>query len=904
MMSIAAMAQGHDRYYSGLATSNYYSEGGERPGVWLGSACERLGLKQGATVQAHELRNLFRGYSIDGSKPLVQNAAPGVKKPRRPGWDCCAHMTKEGDVLWAVSGAAKRKQIEAAHEKGVRALVTFVEDHLAYTRKKVNGVTVKEAAPVVAAAFTHHSSRAAGDQLHGDPHLHTHVAFLNLTVDEHGTFRTIDGRPLYFNKMLLGAIYRAVVSYELTRLGLRCKRRVVRPSRRAVRDILQTNSLPITKALRLAKEWISRRETTFEIVGVPRSLVAFFSKRRREILELLKAQKREANAVEAAKACLETRSKKGHIALEVLLERWRADAAKHGFSQEQAEVLFRGSPRVVNEQRAFVKCFAKAVKTLIHHPTKSSFSYADILRETCIQAQGRAVSFETIQKEMIGAMERAIDKRRLVGLGVCDGMAHFAGATLAHKELDILHFVHESKNQTRHVAPPEAIDLVIKNRYDGDGRRVFNLNAEQKNALRQITTAAGSVQIVSGAAGTGKSSLMRAAAEVWNNQDLRVLGLAPSGKAARGLQDGAGIQSITIAKFLKEQDKAPWRIDKIRLSAKSVVVIDECAMVSSELLHRVISKVKEVGAKVILAGDHQQLQPIDRGQMFSTIQQYAKQEKLPIVSELKENVRIQKEWMKEAAREMAAGNAAAALKLYEDHGCLKIGKTRESTIESLVAAFVRDGMSPARLKDKLVLVGLNAEAKLINTKIQKERRGWAKYYDFAYLKFQGQKIFRGDRVVFGRNHHYLGVQNGSLGTVKAVDTRRRHLTVKLDSGETVVVGARYYKDLDLAYALNTWRAQGETKRRIYCLVGTEQEHREKAYVDITRAKEKTVIYCDRANEKSLAERMSRSRAKDSAFDAVLASLQEHRQTAQRQQELARVQEARRLALERQRALGL
>lgn len=71
MLSIGAMSMGQEQYYTLLAREDYYLEGGEPPGMWLGHGAEALGLAGGLVNREH-LTNLFRGWSPDGKDPLVK----------------------------------------------------------------------------------------------------------------------------------------------------------------------------------------------------------------------------------------------------------------------------------------------------------------------------------------------------------------------------------------------------------------------------------------------------------------------------------------------------------------------------------------------------------------------------------------------------------------------------------------------------------------------------------------------------------------------------------------------------------------------------------------------------------------------------------------------------------------
>ncbi|MBC4892206.1 Ti-type conjugative transfer relaxase TraA, partial [Klebsiella pneumoniae] len=109
---------------------------------------------------------------------------------------------------------------------------------------------------------------------------------------------------------------------------------------------------------------------------------------------------------------------------------------------------------------------------------------------------------------------------------------------------------------------------------DGAG----TLSAEQQNAVRHVLKP-GSLAVVIGDAGTGKSFSMKVAREAWQAQGFNVRGAALAGKAADELQAGSGIESRTLASL-----EFAWKNGKDKLTSRDVLVIDEAGMIGSRQL--------------------------------------------------------------------------------------------------------------------------------------------------------------------------------------------------------------------------------------------------------------------------------------------------------------------------------
>ncbi|MEX0699564.1 MAG: hypothetical protein WD354_07490, partial [Acidimicrobiia bacterium] len=109
----------------------------------------------------------------------------------------------------------------------------------------------------------------------------------------------------------------------------------------------------------------------------------------------------------------------------------------------------------------------------------------------------------------------------------------------------------------------------------------------------------------------------------------------------------------------------------------------------------------------------------------------------------------------------------------------------------------------------------------------------------------GDRTFQaGDRAMCLKNRSRLGVLNGDLATVTAVDMERRMVTLRLDRTDNVVTVPHWYIDegnLDWGYALTGHKAQGATARRAHTVAGDGVD-REWLYVTMSRGREANTIY--------------------------------------------------------------
>jgi Ti-type conjugative transfer relaxase TraA len=204
------------------------------------------------------------------------------------------------------------------------------------------------------------------------------------------------------------------------------------------------------------------------------------------------------------------------------------------------------------------------------------------------------------------------------------------------------------------------------------------LHDEQKAAIDYVTGSSRIAAVV-GLAGAGKTTALKAAREVWEKSGYRVVGAALAGKAAEGLEQEAGIASRTLTSW-----ELAWSQGRSTIDDRTVFVLDEAGMVASQQMSRFVGEVAQRGAKLVLVGDGEQLQPIEAGAAFRAIH-----DRVGYV--VLENIRRQKSvWMRQASVDFARGKVAEALKAYRDHGKVLGSPTKREAMTRLIADWTRD----------------------------------------------------------------------------------------------------------------------------------------------------------------------------------------------------------------------
>ncbi len=361
--------------------------------------------------------------------------------------------------------------------------------------------------------------------------------------------------------------------------------------------------------------------------------------------------------------------------------------------------------------------------------------------------------------------------------------------------------------------------------------------------------------MVSGMAGTGKTTLLSAARMAWELEGFQTYGAALSGKAAKGLADGAGIASETLHRTLFDLEKG-----RLKLSARSVLVVDEAGMVGTRQMSQLVEATERTGARLVLVGDARQLQPIEAGGPFPEIQRRLG------AAELTEIRRQRDDWARDAVRDFAAGDAREGLQAYAERGLLTIAADRHETQIALIDAWKVRGLRAP--EDQLIFAGTRSDATHLNRLAQAERGKVGLLGEETIRNDQGDAFHVGDRVLFTRKSRLHGVENGSLGEVLNLAPEGRTLTVRLDQGDRVQFSLDDYDHVRLGYAMTTHKGQGATVERAFILAGGAMQDREITYVQASRARGETQIFIDQldAGERltQVVREMARSRQKELA----------------------------------------
>ncbi|MHB1999744.1 MAG: AAA family ATPase [Solirubrobacteraceae bacterium] len=365
------------------------------------------------------------------------------------------------------------------------------------------------------------------------------------------------------------------------------------------------------------------------------------------------------------------------------------------------------------------------------------------------------------------------------------------------------------------------------------------LSPEQNLALQTIT-GQGGLSILVGQAGTGKGVVLAAAAAAWRRDGYRVTGTAIAGATAERLAADANLQhSRTTDSLLTSA-----RNGRLGLDERSVVVMDEAGMADTNRLSELVQITQESKSKLVLVGDQAQLSPIGAGGLFAELQQHVP------TAELTEVRRARNEWERTAWQQVRDGQAEQALTAYAQRERLHLSDTRQQAAEQMVAAWDRDRREVGEEQAVMLTDASNAELDKINLLAQQARdRNGELGAQRVPLRDRPYQLAAGDRVIFTASLAQDGRPRVENGTTATITDATKHGTLMLQTSgpnpRAVLADTREFQNLKLAYAQHVYKAQGLTCERVRILIGGWQTDRERAYVAITRARDRTDIHVSR-----------------------------------------------------------
>ncbi len=845
----------------------YFKKGYYEQGKWLRQGAEKLELK-GEIKDFKVYENIVKGLSPDGSKRLNQR---GVDEDKRKAAVDCTFEAPKSVSITALLGGDER--LIEAHNQAVEEVLQLMEERYAQTRIMVDGKTqdVIRTRNLIVAKHDHIESRKL------DPHIHSHCLVMNATQAPNQEWYSHLNDAIFKNQKLLGMMYQHRLAAKAEKLGYEV-------------------------------EWKDNGQ--FDIKGYSEKDLMDFSKRRKQILAVARA---EASWAERERAWKKTRTNKEYVPPDELKARWREEAKALGI-----EIVKPGEPRPELEPAQISqKLFDDAIKHCSER--RVAFKVEDI--EKFILSH----SYHTVNVPDLQSLNDS--SAELIRLEEKNGV-RYTTQKAVQLELATIRLMQEGQRTVASITHPEIIEHYLEEIRLKQDRK---LNQGQRQAVMITLTTNDQIVAWQGVAGAGKTFALEQVKALAEEQGYMVKGLAPSARAARVLAKDIKSETQTVAQLLCS------RLPK-EVQPNQIWVVDEAGLLSTKEAHALLRRAAAEQARVILVGDTKQLSAVEAGNPFKSLQQRG----------------MKTAYLNESQRQKDP-NLKLAVDLLAD-GCIENGfnklladgriKTVDAAtlVDEIVQAYVK--LTPEERRQTLLLAGTNVQRRIVNAALRKvlkaegslgddvtltqlkakdlsdtEKQGYLSHFavgdvviplrdykrkglvkgeryevagktidklqlkaadgtqlavslDFKKAVFEREQIqiAVGDRLMWKKNNYSQEQVNGEEVLVKAIDGNQ--VEIEAQNGKTRTIDLSQPHHLEHALVRTTYSSQGETADRV--LVAADSTiGQESFYVAASRARHELCFFTQ--NTKELLRWALESRAQENALDLLRQQLEKQMQ---------------------------
>lgn len=368
------------------------------------------------------------------------------------------------------------------------------------------------------------------------------------------------------------------------------------------------------------------------------------------------------------------------------------------------------------------------------------------------------------------------------------------------------------------------------------------------------------IEIITGGPGTGKTTIIKCIIDIYENQGMKVLLGAPTGRAAKRMTESTEREAKTIHRLL---DIVAGNEEYINMSSTEplecdVLIVDEASMIDIFLMHNLLKSIK-LGTRLIIVGDVDQLPSVGAGNVLKDL----------INSDIIKVVRL-KEIFRQGKESLIITNAhrinsgEMPYLNRKDNDFYFIKSENINNILFILLDLINRRLpnfnkkwdkkrdiqilSPIK-KGPLGILNLNERLQEILNSPSKDKKE---------IK-QKNLIFReGDKVMQTKNNYNLkwtsitgigesegeGVFNGDVGFIRNIDEEEKIITVIFDEERKVIYDSDSIEELELAYAITIHKSQGSEFKVVIIPAFTGAPflmNRNLLYTGITRAKELVVV---------------------------------------------------------------
>jgi len=731
------------------------------------------------------------------------------------GYDITYSVPKSVSIAWAAADEQGRGVIEEAlHGRAVGKAMDYLESDAIAVRR---GRGQERGNGMIAASFIHDTNREL------EPQLHVHVVVGNMATAEDGRVQALDARGIYAHGGTSGHLAEAELQSILNQHGY---------------------------------QFGETHKGIGHLVDVPKAAVDSLSTRRAQIMEEVAAVGADSPAARQMAAYATRAAKDNTVDAEQLTGLWLDKLADVGMGPTELAALTNHDAPLLwtpddtrRLQRHLSSREGVTEKVAI-------FDRRDVICAITDHAGGRLSADAVLDQSDLWLRTNAVIPLQtqdgisadLIGsagkVSLTPGVTYYTTPQMIRVEQGIKAAYLRGHDIGAGTATPSTVDRAIARWEHQSGH---TLGEDQADMVRAITSSGDRFQAVIGPAGAGKTAALEVAARAWEHQGYEMVGISVNGNASQVMQRATGIESTTVAGFLRRHQDHP-------VAPNTVIVVDEASTLGNRQHHDLVQIAERDGATVRTIGDPAQHRSVEAGGMWAHLTQ-AHPERVPALTE---NRRMDPETMADvrlAVAEYRQGKIGDALARLADNERVVTAATSAELLDDLATDWYVDWQrhitAPDEVKPSRMMAEGHAARRELNTRAQTlliadgtlggpgVQLGDSTFYvgDQVIARSQNRNLKPdgGDRKSY--------VRNGTKGTVVAIEAGPQPtVTVDFEHRGRIEVPHEWLTKtlrpgveggLTPAYAMTTHAAQGDTFSTAHPLI-TDRSSAEGVYVALTR----------------------------------------------------------------------
>lgn len=769
-------------------------------------------LSGGRTVEERGIDAGGLDAMLHGRDPFSGDVLRSVKDGQIGCYDIPLNDCKGLEVLGVRYGDV-RDAHRVAQRRGMEAVESYLSTHLLARRQDHGKTRFVRSGQLLFAAAEHWTSRD------GDPHMHTHLELVN-TCLAGGKWVAVDSRQLYHMYENIRSVYETVVYGDprlravLASHGASISLRGGVPQLvEGAADVFSKRRDEINRRLaELVEQWRTNHAAGMvEVRGADGGVVGhagYQDMTEPDRLTMVKLRQQ---------AWADTRKAKGESNTRVDYEAWLSELEAAGYDPDR---LLDGGPVKPAPLARDVAgadmelCALNAVNALSE--MHSAWSRNDL--EVAVYDRIRDLDVTGTRAEIETLADRIMDH----AVGLCANLDEDPRVTLPFMKSLTSNAVVECETDLKGRLAARGIERSENPDLEGIAE-AFTLDPGQREAVETICKG-DPLTVVEGAAGAGKTHMLRAVKSFCDAAGRRLMLATPYRKAAEVAAGEVGADACTVMKLLEaygyrhDDESGIWsRVrpggtdfrgntyqgvdDRYRMDGNTYLVVDESGMLDQEQARRLLAIADETGASVTLVGDTAQKGAVGRGGVLAMAKRYTAN----VVDMTDVHRFADPDYAAFSLRLRAHSEATAPALAREtmDRGMVSMAGSDEATVDAIADEWMR-------VRGTTISTGTNRQANAVNAAIQERRAsmgqlGGVRLPDMV----AGEGVRVGDVVMCRANDNKARVFNREVYAVVAIHGGSVRLRAR-DGGLRTVSSDYVREHVQLGYASTTYGAQGIT----------------------------------------------------------------------------------------------